>query len=141
MNINRLDENLTIPVDTRGTLPYRAPGNKKRGKRASVRYLKGGRLKYKEIEYVLPKNSYHSILSQNIYAVCRTVGSSVSVEKLYRATGRDENIDPIGNWKFLSDTVRSANRWAKGKGLPTLFKCTIKEVIRLGTDDTKGIWN
>jgi hypothetical protein len=131
---------LTVPVETE-TFSIFGKKKKTRGKKAGVQLLKGGRLRYKGAEYVFPKNSYYADLSQKVYQSCRPVNDFVAIDLLYREwKGRDYFVDPMGNWRLLSNTIRSANRWAKQQGLPTLFKCTKRGVITVGIEKVVNHW-
>lgn len=108
------------------------------GKGKSVIQLKDYRFKYDGKEYIMPKEKNYSILSQILYSFCRQVRTKVSVEKVYNSLKKER---PYGGthdeWKWLYNTVQSANRWAKRNNLPPLFKCDKKYIYRLGSEKYK----
>ncbi len=102
---------------------------KKTGRQKKIEYLGNGQLKYGDEKKMMAKNTIYANVSQKIYEHCRVVGSTIAVEQLYKeCTGREYS---TAQWKWLSDNIKSANRWAKRQGLPSLFQCDTKVVTRL----------
>ncbi|MBI3332217.1 hypothetical protein HYZ99_04675 [Candidatus Peregrinibacteria bacterium] len=95
------------------------------------------RLFYDGDEYLLPKKAIYTSLCREMFTSCRQVGSGIEVSDLYKTirSGRQQT-DPMTQYHWIHDMMRSANRWAKQqkklRDLPEgLLRMDGKKVTRL----------
>lgn len=102
------------------------------GRQKGVKWLGNGKLVHDGEEYFLPKERQFSTLCDELYVHCRLVGGFVRTKVIFEKVKKDRyEADPVGNWKWLYDTVSTINKWAKRRHLPPLFKCSWKRVERV----------
>lgn len=105
---------------------------KTKGRRAIIKYKGKAILEYKREEYKMPKGTTYANLSEKIYEHCQLVGGSISCKVAHEGiTGRRYEDNLVGNWNWLYQHIRSANRWASRNGLPKLFECHRDSIERL----------
>lgn len=105
---------------------------KTKGKKSKARFSGDNRLIYNKKEHILAKDSEYAHLCQKVYEVCQQIGSSIAVSGLYEALRpMPHSSDPVSRYKWVYQTMDSANRWAEKDGLPYLFRMKDKKVVRL----------
>lgn len=105
---------------------------KRGGKSPKILWRGNGRLEYKGKEYILQKNAVYASLCEKIYDTCPQVGNEISAEELFLLLPPHRKYTATDTeWRKLNDNVRTANKWAKRKGLPPLFQCVKHSVKRL----------
>lgn len=122
-------------------LDFLERSRQKKDRRESVRFNRMSMWHYdpktkSEQEFILTQKTKWAFLCRKVHERCRQIGISISVHDAYalieKECERDPfHRDPIGNLKWMRDTVASANRWAKRKGISPLLSCSSECVMRL----------
>ena len=127
-------EDFMLLLEREGLKTPQKPTKSSVGRIPKARYLGNNRIKYRDNEYILPKNAQYPEVCQKLYEHCQEVGSSVHPSIIYNECfGRGREYNAAANWRWVCDMVGSLNRWAKRNRLPKLFHCGKQEITRLGT--------